>query len=77
VRRLAPLALLLLGACGQDQETSSPGAMTGDEARAIAEAEEMLEERRLPPEQLRNAPAVDTAGSQDRDVRGAQGDAGR
>ncbi|MBM3594430.1 MAG: hypothetical protein FJX31_01220 [Alphaproteobacteria bacterium] len=74
--RLAPLALLLLSACGQDGNHPAPGPVTQDEARAIVEAEEMLEERRLSLEQLRNVPALDRAPAQDKDGRGAQEDAG-
>lgn len=79
--RVIRLALLpcmaLLAACGQGENDPGPGAVTMGEARALDEAAEMLEERRLSPEELRNAPAVDTAPSNIEASEGAQGDAGR
>lgn len=69
--------LALLAACGQGENDPGPGAVTVGEARALDEAAEMLEERRLTPEDLRNVPAVDTALSNIRASEGAQGDAGR
>jgi hypothetical protein len=77
VRLLAPAALVLLCACGQASQHGDPGEVTGDEARAIEEAAQMLDERRLSPEQLRNVPAVDTAPLQGKAAQGAPGDAGR
>ena len=77
VRSIAPLALMLLCACGQGRDDSSPEAATADEARALGGAAEMLEERRLSPEQLRNVPAVDTAPVQGENAQGAQQDAAR
>lgn len=77
VRGIAPLALLLLCACGQGRDDSGPEPVTRDEARALDEAAEMLEERRLAPEQLRNVPAVDTASLQGKDAQGAKQDATR
>ena len=53
--KLLPLALLAaLGACGGSD--SGPGGVTANEARALDEAAEMLEQRRLPDAVLR-APA--------------------
>ena len=52
MRKLVPLALLAaLGACGGSD--SGPGGVTANEARALDEAAEMLEQRRLPEETLR------------------------
>lgn len=50
----APLALplALLGACGQSDNDPAPGGVTVGEARALDEAAEMIEQRRLPPEAL-------------------------
>lgn len=48
----ALLALLLaLAACGSE-EASPPGAVSPGEAKALDEAAEMLDQRRLPPEAL-------------------------
>ena len=44
---LAP-PLLLLGACDSGTGGTGPGAVSEGEARALDEAAEMLEERRLP-----------------------------
>jgi hypothetical protein len=41
----------LLAACGS-QGASAPGGVSEGEAKALEEAAEMLEERRLPPEAL-------------------------
>jgi hypothetical protein len=41
-------ALLLLGACGQRDTDPGPGGVTVGEARALDEAAEMIEARRLP-----------------------------
>jgi hypothetical protein len=77
VRRLVPVALVLLCACGQDKSDPGPGPATADEASALGEAAEMLGERRLSPGQLHKAPDVDTAPAQGKDAQGVQGDAGR
>jgi hypothetical protein len=69
--------IALLAACGQGENEPGPGAVTVGEARALDEAAEMLEERRLSPDELRNVPAVDTATSDTRAGEGAQGDAAR
>jgi hypothetical protein len=45
-------AALLLSACGSDDDPG-PGGVTVGEARALDEAAEMIEARRLPPEALR------------------------
>lgn len=69
--------LLLLAACGQGENDPGPGAVTMGEARALDEAAEMLEERRLSPEDLRDVPAADTAPAQSEAAQGALGNAGR
>jgi hypothetical protein len=76
-RLLAVAVLAMLAACGQRQNDPGPGAVTMGEARALDEAAEMLEERRLSKEDLRDVPAVDSAASQNEDAAGAQGDAGQ
>ena len=53
---------LLLAACGPAGNDPGPGGVTVDEARALDQAAEMLEERRLPPEALSN-PAVEGDGN--------------
>lgn len=77
MRGIALLSSLLLAACGQGQSDPASTAMSEDEARALGEAAEMLDQRRLSPEQLRDVPAVDTAPAQQADAAGAQGDAGK
>lgn len=42
---------LALAACGSEQ-AEAPGAVSPGEAKALEEAAEMLDERRLPPEAL-------------------------
>lgn len=56
----APIALLplLLAACGPAGNDPGPGGVTVDEAKALDQAAEMLEERRLPDEAL-SKPAVE------------------
>ena len=44
---------LSLAACGQADNEPGPGGVTVGEARALDEAAEMLEQRRLPAEALR------------------------
>lgn len=63
MQRLASLfailfAILVLAACGPAGNDPGPGGVTVDEARALDEAAEMLEQRRLPPEAL-SKPAVE------------------
>ena len=49
--------VLLLAACGPAGNDPGPGGVTVDEARALDEAAEMLDERRLPEEALLREPA--------------------
>ena len=56
MRRLLPLVLTVLAACGPNDSDPGPGGVTVGEARALDEAAEMLEQRRLPPEALPSAP---------------------
>jgi hypothetical protein len=58
MRHLAPLPLLvLLAACGPNETDPGKGGVTVAEERALDEAAEMLEERRLPPEAFETAAA--------------------
>jgi len=54
--RLAPaialLPLALLAACGPNDNDPGPGGVTVSEARALDEAAQMIEQRRLPREAL-------------------------
>ena len=52
MRRLPLLTLALLAACSPSDSDPGPGGVTVGEARALDEAAEMLEQRRLPPEAL-------------------------
>lgn len=53
-RRVVAAALLLaLAGCGQGENTPGPGGVTAGEARALDEAAEMIEARRLPAEAVR------------------------
>jgi hypothetical protein len=54
---LALVMTLPLAACGSER-ASTPGAVSPGEAKALDEAAQMLDERRLPPEALpTDAPA--------------------
>jgi hypothetical protein len=54
MRTAAILPLLLaLAACGKSDNDPGPGGVTVGEARALDEAAEMIEARRMPPEALR------------------------
>lgn len=62
MRRALPFALALafaLAACGSEVP-DVPGAVSPGEAKALDEAAEMLDERRLPPEALPTAPPAAT-----------------
>ena len=50
---LALPIFLLLAACGAADNDPGPGGVTVGEARALDEAAEMIEQRRLPPEALK------------------------
>jgi hypothetical protein len=52
MRVLALLPLALLAACGPSDSDPGPGGVTVGEAKALDEAAEMLEQRRLPPDTL-------------------------
>lgn len=59
-------AVLLLAACGKGDNEPGPGGVTVGEARALDEAAEMIEQRRLPPEALKtpaDAPSTPAATS--------------
>lgn len=49
---LPALLLPLLAACGASDTDPGPGGVTVGEARALDEAAEIIEQRRLPPEAL-------------------------
>jgi hypothetical protein len=55
MHRLALVALALLTACGPSDSDPGPGGVTVGEAKALDQAAEMLDERRLPPEALPSA----------------------
>lgn len=52
------IALLALAACGKADNDPGPGGVTVGEARALDEAAEMIEARRMPPEALRPPSAM-------------------
>jgi hypothetical protein len=54
---LAEALLLALAACGQGENAPGPGGVTAGEARALDEAAEMIEARRLPAEATRPTPS--------------------
>lgn len=54
-RHSLALPLVLLAACGPADNDPGPGGVTVGEARALDEAAEMIEQRRLPPEALPSA----------------------
>jgi hypothetical protein len=55
------IALATLGACGKSDNAPGPGGVTVGEARALDEAAEMIEQRRLPAEALRPSGVTPTA----------------
>jgi len=55
MRCLPLIPLALLAACGPSDTDPGPGGVTVGEARALDEAAEMLEQRRLPPGALPTA----------------------
>ena len=55
---LAGATCLLAAACGQGENDPGPGGVTVGEARALDEAAQMLEERRLSPQDLRPSEPV-------------------
>lgn len=73
---MVPIACLLAAACGQGENEPGPGGVTVGEARALDKAAEMLEERRLSPEDLRPAASPDTPSGQVNENEGETG-AGR
>lgn len=59
---LAPLAALVLAACG-DEAAETPGGVSPAEAKALEDAASMLDERQLPPEALpTDAPPAEMTG---------------
>ena len=55
MRTFALFPLALLAACGPSDSDPGPGGVTVGEAKALDEAAEMLDQRRLPPEALTSA----------------------
>ena len=55
MRIFALLPLALLAACGPSDSDPGPGGVTVGEAKALDDAAEMLDQRRLPPEALPSA----------------------
>ena len=55
MRILALLPLALLAACGPSESDPGPGGVTVGEAKALDEAAEMLEQRRLPADSVPTA----------------------
>ena len=54
-------SILLLGGCGAADNDPGPGGVTVGEARALDEAAEIIEQRRLPPEALKTPADVSSA----------------
>lgn len=62
MRRLAPLLpVIALAACGPNETDPGKGGVTVAEERALDEAAEMLEQRRLPPEAFETAAPAEEA----------------
>lgn len=57
-------ALLFVAACGENETAPGPGGVTIGEARALDEAAEMIEARRLPEEALATATPSPTASAE-------------
>lgn len=55
------LALLALAACGKSDNDPGPGGVSIGEARALDEAAEMIEQRRLPSEAVTEPSGVASA----------------
>jgi hypothetical protein len=51
---LALLPFILLSSCGKSDNDSGPGGVTVGEARALDQAAEMIEQRRMPAAALRS-----------------------
>ena len=67
------LMALTLSACGERDNDSGPGGVTVGEARALDEAAEMIEQRRLPEDALREPSPADeeSAGTPDQSSSGS------
>ena len=61
---LPALSACLLAACGQGENDPGPGGVTVGEARALDDAAQMLEERRLAPEDLPTSSAAPSSTAQ-------------
>lgn len=56
----ASALLLVLAACGKSENDPGPGGVSVGEARALDEAAEMIEQRRLPADAVQGASAAAT-----------------
>lgn len=72
--RLAFAATILapLTACGPGENDPGPGGVTVSEARALDEAAEMLEERKLPPDALDPSPQPEVSSAAHADAAPAE-----
>lgn len=66
MRLLALIPLALLAACGPSENDPGPGGVTVGEAKALDDAAEMLDQRRLPPDALPSASSSAQPSSQDK-----------
>lgn len=64
MRIAAFLLLVPLAGCGPAESDPGPGGVTVGEAKALDDAAAMLDERRLPPEALPEAPSSATPDEQ-------------
>ena len=55
------VAALAVAGCGPGENDPGPGGVTVGEARALDDAAEMIEARRVPPEALPQAPSENQA----------------
>ena len=60
IHRLAPVLLLVLAACGSNDNDPGPGGVSVGEAKALDQAAEMLEQQRVKPGDL-SQPAASAA----------------
>lgn len=62
---IALAAIAVLSGCGKGENAPGPGDVTVGEARALDEAAQMLDERRLPAEALRPIAAASASAAPD------------
>ena len=63
---LLPALVLVLAACGPKETDPGPGGVTVGEARALDEAAEMIEERRIPADVLAEQDGAEQGGAEQR-----------